>query len=1426
MKRTTLGRGLVIALLLGNGMFPHLLLGLVLAVFAASPVQASHFPWDQGHDTFQPKPPDEDKQPEPPDEDNRCETPNPVDIGCGDKISRSTDFAIPGFGPALRLERTYHSQDLSNGPFGLGWHSNLTKRLILVTDGKTNTAIAVQGNGKRKRFTQKTDGSWTSAPGTYQTLTVAADGSATLRSKQGTTRFFDRTGRLIRIMDPDGNALTIGYDAAGVIASATAASGRTLTFTKGADGRIAAVSDPLGRTFRYAYGAQGRLTSVTDPLGGKTRYTYYDNGNLHTVVDPRGNTAVTLSYDGKDRVTREVLADGATTQFEYLSDTRTRVTNPRGYKTLYSFNDTGQPTEIRDPLDRTTQSTWDADYNRLSRTDGNGHTTTFTYDAKGNLLTETDALDQVTTYTYESTYSQVTSETDAEDNLTRFEYDSRGNLIKIIDAQGKEAGLTYDAQGRLTSATDPRRNTTRYGYDAAGNLSSITDALGNTTTLTFDAVGNLLSVTDAESRTIGFEYDGLNRLIKITDPTGHETGIAYDSNGNPTSVTDPRGHATTYAYDSRNRRTGMTNALSQTETRGYDPDGNPTSITDVAGNVTTYGYDAADQLTTETRSGSAAYQYEYGKAGNRTAVIDPTGVRIELAYDAVNRRTGVIDPNGDQQVYAYDKLGSRTGTERKDSTNQVFYKETLAYDELSQIIRIIAGMGQTTQLDYDANGNLTKITDPLGRITTRVYDALDRIAHLTDAASGVVRYAYDGVGNLTGVTDPRGLVTHYSYDALDRQDRLDSPDTGTTNAEYDANGNLTKQTDSRGITVTYSYDALDRRTGTSFPTAGEDRTFHYDQGTNGTGRLTGYDDPSGQTRYTYDARGNVLTETRTIQERTYSPGYAYDSADRLTSLTYPSGLVVTYSYDNQGRVQSISADSQPVLNNIAYLPFGPATGWTDGSGLDHTETFDTDYRPTGIRAGSVQGFGYAYDAADNITDWTDILDTDNAQSLGYDALDRLINADGPYGAIDFGYDPIGNRLSETVGTSVTNYRYAMDSNRLQETTGADPGSYTYDAAGNLVQDDRFTYVYNQANRLAEVRQGTATIATYLYNAEGQRVAKTLGGQTSHFLYGPEGQLLGVYDAATGDALEEILYFGSTPAATVRSGTLYYIHTDHLGTPRLVSDQSQTVIWHWISDPFGKATPNQDPDGNGTSFVLNLRFPGQYFDAETQRHYDYFRDYDPATGRYIQSDPIGLAGGLNTYAYVDSRPLYWADPEGLYFGIDDLIFTAGGALVGLAGQGIGDLISGKVSGWEDYLGAALGGAAGGESLLYLGPIAAGAIGAGVTNLTKQTTKYLSGKQCKFSGSSFVFDTAVGAATGFIPGVRIPGITSGRNSANALFKQISTKARKGIISRIRPVTAGKMFVGRAVDTSLVPGAGAAAIAGVGAERIGIGDDCQCQ
>lgn len=124
--------------------------------------------------------------------------------------------------------------------------------------------------------------------------------------------------------------------------------------------------------------------------------------------------------------------------------------------------------------------------------------------------------------------------------------------------------------------------------------------------------------------------------------------------------------------------------------------------------------------------------------------------------------------------------------------------------------------------------------------------------------------------------------------------------------------------------------------------------------------------------------------------------------------------------------------------------------------------------------------------------------------------------------------------------------------------------------------------------------------------------------------------------------------GPAWAQSGSSGAVYYLHTDHLNTPRLVTDEQATVVWRQLplAEPFGMAPPEEDPDGNGIPFNLNLRFPGQYFDRETNTHYNYFRDYNPQTGRYLQSDPIGLQGGINTYGYVGGNPMSKTDPEGL------------------------------------------------------------------------------------------------------------------------------------------------------------------------------------
>jgi RHS repeat-associated protein len=223
---------------------------------------------------------------------------------------------------------------------------------------------------------------------------------------------------------------------------------------------------------------------------------------------------------------------------------------------------------------------------------------------------------------------------------------------------------------------------------------------------------------------------------------------------------------------------------------------------------------------------------------------------------------------------------------------------------------------------------------------------------------------------------------------------------------------------------------------------------------------------------------------------------------------------------------------------------------------------------------------------------------------------------------------------------------------------------TFDAAGNLtsVGGTQREYAYNDAGRLKEAKQASAITGSYRYNAKGEQVQRTAGGITTIFVYDEAGNLLGQYNNATGASIQSYAWMGGIPVGTISGTTLHYVEADHLGTPRaVVNATSQKAIWSWTlnSEAFGNAAPNTDPDADGTALVFDLRFPGQRHDQASGLSYNYFRDYEAATGRYAQSDPIGLAGGISTYGYVAGNPLRYTDPTGE---VIPLLAIAGGIWV--------------------------------------------------------------------------------------------------------------------------------------------------------------------
>jgi len=491
--------------------------------------------------------------------------------------------------------------------------------------------------------------------------------------------------------------------------------------------------------------------------------------------------------------------------------------------------------------------------------------------------------------------------------------------------------------------------------------------------------------------------------------------------------------------------------------------------------------------------------------------------------------------------------------------------------------------------------------------------------------------------NLTSVRDANNNTTTYLYDDKGRVYQVISPDTGTTAYSYDPAGNMVSKTDAKGVTISYGYDALNRLTTIDFPTD-VDIVYSYDTCVNGKGRLCSMTDASGTTTYEYTPKGQVKKETKTIDSVLYVTQYTYDQNGNLRTMTYPGGRVITYNLSND-KVISVLNNSAYLAGSagtsISYKPFGGMSSIPYGNGLTGSISYDNQYRITGITAGAVMSLSYpAYDANGNIMTINNVLDPTKNKTFTYDALDRLSTgtSSGIWGNLGWTYDGVGNRQTENANT----YTYAPNTDKL---TAANGISFGYDNNGNTTTQSARIYTYNQNQRLIQIVDGAMT-SGYTYNGNGQRLKKNVNGTVTIFHYNKSGQIIAESNSA-GNITAEYVYLNAQPLAKMEGANTYYYHNDHLATPQKMTASSGTVVWSADYKPFGEATVTI------STITNNLRFPGQYFDAETGLHYNYFRDYNPVIGWYVQADPMGIKRGRNhLYLYVLNNPLRYADINGL------------------------------------------------------------------------------------------------------------------------------------------------------------------------------------
>jgi RHS repeat-associated protein len=622
-----------------------------------------------------------------------------------------------------------------------------------------------------------------------------------------------------------------------------------------------------------------------------------------------------------------------------------------------------------------------------------------------------------------------------------------------------------------------------------------------------------------------------------------------------------------------------------------------------------------------------------------------------------------------------------------------------------------------TRYEYDAQGNRTKIIRGAGTLnleTKLSYDPLYRVKEHTDSKNGKTSFEYDGGDRTTKVTDPRSLVTQYPRDGFGNATQLISPDTGTASQTYNEIGNITSRTDSRGVLESYSYDAMDRLTQLVYSKSGQpSQTVSWAYDLKGpdysysANRLSRTDHPNGWSRFKYDQRGRVLEAVQSVSSAAGANSTAIVSTTRygytlgrLTSITYPSGRTVVRSYTSRhvtgiGLAQDANGMPTPLLTDIKWEPFGPVNRWNwnmAAGTVPHERFFDLSGRMTRYRLGNVFR-DVTYDAADRIISFTHLSANDGIpqpaldQSFSYDENDRIAQVTTVASSWSITYDLNGNRTNLSLNGSPSVYNVEATSNRLASITNP-ARSFGYDNAGNTITDSpNYTATYGLSGSLASITRAGIT-GTYTYDADKRRIRKvTSAGASSTiiFVHGLNGELLGEYDQ-NGAAIREYIWLDDIPVAMFTpdpanlSGAplVFYIHADHLNAPRIVVDKNNASRWQWFAEPFGTTAPEVNPSGLGI-FTQNLRFPGQYADAESGLWYNYFRYYGSDGGRYTQSDPIGLDGGANTYAYVEGNPLRYVDPQGLLAGalVGGRIGSAVGSRAGPAGSAIGRAIGSAV-----------------------------------------------------------------------------------------------------------------------------------------------------
>ena len=881
----------------------------------------------------------------------------------------------------------------------------------------------------------------------------------------------------------------------------------------------------------------------------------------------------------------------------------------------------------------------------------------YDYDAAGNLVQVRNRLGEITReYAYRN--HVMIEHCQPGGLVSRYEYDeyaASGKVTRNWTNNGLSWSFRYRAQE--TIVTDNLGREQRYRFDSERRFVGQVDAAGGVTTRRLDSDGNLLAITDPGGRSTGYRYDQRGRLIRVESKaegasasTG--TGIVYDTRfDKPALITDALGATTALRYDEHGNLLSVTDALGQRTAYQYDDRGLPVHVRDAAGGVKRLAYNRAAQLITYTDCSGNSTHFSYDHDGRLVRATDANGNATRYAYDAIGRLLSAVQPDGATERYEYDGLG--------------------------RLLARIDAAGKRTQYELDSDGKPLKRIDARGGVLAYRYDDARRMAELINENGEVHRFVYDALDRLTEETGFDARLTRYRYD-----------DSGLVVAKEEHGSGV--RTELTRIDTSYLRDGMGQLVEKIIArTTGEAQAeqlrlrFAYDS----VGRMTQAINADADVALRYDAIGQLLEEeTRAGMDITVLR-HAYDELGNRIRTVLPDGRVLNNLFYGSGHLHQINLDGE-VITDIERDRTHQALSRSQGA-LTSRFRYDAAGRllsqvaalgtlmpgtaagqiGTGEGAAPVIARDYQYDAAGNLLSIDDRRH--GRTTYSYDVIGRILSAVQPQSDERFAFDPAHNLLDATVAGVGR-----VEGNRVRV---FEDKRYDYDAHGNVSEKlvgrhTRMRFVWNAAHQLvkavvtrhAQTGQDTQPVVQtvkYGYDPFGRRISKRDAFGVTRF--GWDGNRLlcerrGSYSRTYVYNVDSFIPLAQFHCDQISGGTngraeVQHLHTDHLGTPRELTDSSGRILWEatyaaWgnvLTVSRGAARLVVKPAAWQEAVDLDqpIRFQGQYHDVETGLHYNRFRYYDPDIGRFASQDPIGLSGGNNLMRYA-SNPTGWIDPLGL------------------------------------------------------------------------------------------------------------------------------------------------------------------------------------